>query len=86
MFSPDLIQAHGHSSYHRNEIQNSEICGCFYCLAIFKPQAIDGWVDEQDDIGQTALCPMCGIDSVIGSKSGFPINQAFLQMMHQEWF
>jgi hypothetical protein len=86
MFSADLIQAHKHSSYHKDEIQNSEICGCFYCLAIFKPQVIEEWVEEQDGIGQTALCPMCGVDSVIGSKSGFLINQAFLQKMHQKWF
>jgi hypothetical protein len=86
MLSPDHVQAHKHSSNHREEIQNSEICGCFYCLAIFRPQAIEEWIDEKDGIGQTALCPMCGIDSVIGSRSGFPINQPFLQKMHQEWF
>ena len=86
MLPPDHIQAHKHSSYHREEIQNSEICGCFYCLAIFRPQFIEEWIDEKDGIGQTALCPKCGIDSVIGSRSGFPINQAFLQKMHQKWF
>jgi hypothetical protein len=86
MFPPDHIQAHKHSSYHRDEIQNSEICGCFYCFAVFKPDAIENWVDERDGIGQTPLCPMCGIDAVIGSRSGFLINEVFLKKMHQHWF
>jgi hypothetical protein len=37
-------------------------------------------------IGQTALCPKCGIDAVIGSKSGYPMTQEFLQAMEKHWF
>jgi hypothetical protein len=35
---------------------------------------------------QTALCPHCGIDSVISSASGYPITAAFLHRMHDYWF
>ena len=86
MVLSDHIQAHKHGSFHRDEIQNSEICGCFYCLAIFKPQVLEYWIDEKDGIGQTCLCPKCGIDSVIGSESGYPINEEFLKKMHRHWF
>jgi hypothetical protein len=62
-------------------------------LAIFTPLQIEDWVDEWDkngveinEGGQTALCPKCGIDSVIGSKSGYPITSAFLEKMHAHWF
>jgi len=34
----------------------------------------------------TALCPHCGVDSVIGSAAGFPLTDEFLKAMHQEWF
>ena len=34
----------------------------------------------------TAICPHCGVDSVIGEKSGFPITQEFLKAMHKRWF
>jgi len=51
-------------------------------MAIFKPGEIDVWIDED----QTALCPKCGIDSVIGSASGFPITKEFMQKMHDYWF
>src|SRR5688572_5370679 len=74
----DKQAAHAHSSNHRAEILDSSVCGCFYCLATFPPVEIQDWVDEDSGgQGQTALCPRCGIDSVIGGRSGFPISEAF---------
>lgn len=86
MFPPDHIQAHRNCTFHREEILNSEICGCFYCLKQFKPQLIEHWTDERDGTGQTAICPLCWIDSVIGSNSGYPITEEFLKKMHEYWF
>ena len=78
----DVFEAHKHSSKHRSEIMASEVCGCFYCIQIFKPSEIKDWTDD----GQTAQCAKCGIDSVIGSSSSFPITAEFLQEMHKYWF
>ncbi len=78
----DHLVAHRHCSNHRTELEKSESCGCFYCFAIFPPSRIDEWVDQE----QTALCPECGIDSVIGSASGFPITKEFLERMYAHWF
>jgi hypothetical protein len=36
--------------------------------------------------GETATCPWCGIDSVIGDKSGFEITDEFLAVMEEWWF
>ena len=74
--------AHKHSSYNKDEVMRSQICGCFYCLAEFKPEHITKWVEGE----QTAVCPCCGIDSVIGDASGFPINHDFLNEMCKRWF
>ena len=74
----NLESAHKHSSRHREEILASEVCGCFYCLATFPPGEIEDWIDEKKRVGETAICPRCGIDSVIGSQSGFPITPEFL--------
>lgn len=71
---------------HREEVLASESCGCFYCCAIFAPAAIDEWIDEWEGTGQTALCPRCGIDSVIGSESGYPVTREFLKQMKTYWF
>ncbi|MBM3979925.1 MAG: cytoplasmic protein [Planctomycetes bacterium] len=80
---PDVVAAHGHSSRHRCELEASAHCGCFYCLAVFDPVEIESWLNEGDG---TALCPRCGIDSVIGSASGLPITREFLGAMHCHWF
>jgi len=81
--APDVVAAHRHSSRHRGELEASERCGCFYCLAVFGPQEIESWLSEGDG---TALCPRCSIDSVIGSASGLPITREFLGEMHRLWF
>lgn len=82
MAEHDLELAHKLSSHNRQEIAKSEACGCFYCLAVFGPSEIEEWVDNDD----TALCPRCGIDSVLGSASGFPIEKEFLRRMKVRWF
>lgn len=79
-----LKAAHRHSIHHQDEIRRSIECGCFHCLAVFRPAAITDWADEAPP---TALCPKCGIDSVIGDASGHPVHDpAFLQAMHDLWF
>lgn len=78
----EILKAHKHSSGHRAEILNSDLCGCFYCLGQFPPSKIDEWVDD----GKCAMCPECGIDSVIGSASGYPISTEFLKEMQEYWF
>ncbi len=35
---------------------------------------------------QTALCPFCNIDSLIGESSGYPITKDFLIKMKEYWF
>jgi hypothetical protein len=81
----DILNAHTHSSNHRPDLFQSEHCGCFDCLAIFPPDAIEEWTDEVDGVGVTAFCPECGMDAVIGSASGFPIEAWFLQRMREHW-
>lgn len=80
------IQAHQFSIRHRSAILKSEVCGCFYCLKLFKSSEIKKWIDVEDTVGQTAVCPECGIDSVIGSGSGIEITPKLLREMKQYWF
>jgi hypothetical protein len=86
MPEPDYIAAHKHSFKSRKEIEQSVLCGCFKCLAIFSSSKIDDWWDEVDSIPQTPVCPKCGIDSVIGDKSGYPITKEFLKKMKKHFF
>jgi hypothetical protein len=78
-----IIAAHSHCNDNRQELAASEIAGCFYCCETYPPAEIDDWIDN----GQCAMCPKCGIDSVIGSASGFPIHdKQFLKEMNGFWF
>ena len=78
-----MIDAHAFSINNEEELMSETKCGCFYYLEIFNPKEIEEWCD--DEVG-TALCPFCGIDSVIGESSGYPIIKEFLQAMHDFWF
>lgn len=75
-------KAHEFSSHHRGDILASKDCGCFYCINIFPPSEITEWIDCKE----SAICPYCGIDSVVGSASGIPITKEFLKEMYQFWF
>jgi hypothetical protein len=80
----DYIEAHEFSSNHRRQILQDNVCGCFYCLSIFSPKEIIEWVEDRID--GTAICPHCGIDSVIGESAGYPLTKEFLKQMSDYWF
>ena len=81
--STDYIAAHAFSSSHRKFLKSDNLCGCFFCMKIFNPNLITEWIE---DVGGTAICPYCGIDSVIGESSGYPITKEFLLQMNNYWF
>lgn len=84
----DFGQAHFYSSNHKPELENDRVCGCFYCLKIFSPTEIDEWIieDTKIDYRGTAICPYCGIDSIIGESSDFPMTKEFFKEMNKRWF
>ena len=82
MFDHDLENAHIHCTGNEGALRESTIAGCFYCSEIFRPTEVKDFLEGE----RTALCPRCGIDSVIGDRSGFPITERFLRRMHAYWF
>ena len=78
----EIIEAHDHCDCNKDELMESSVCGCFFCLNIFSPKEIKEWTP----LAPTALCPHCGIDAVIGDKSGYPITEEFLGKMKKYWF
>ena len=78
----EIVAAHGHSSDNKNEISKSNRCSCFYCLESFPSDEVRQWVNGEN----TAICPNCGIDSVIGDASGLSLNKEFLISMKKYWF
>ncbi len=76
--------AHRACFSNRAAVEKSAMCGCFYCLSVYPASEIASWID--DDGGDTAECPKCGIDSVIPDASGVPIDANFLKNMKRWWF
>jgi len=90
---PLLVLAHRRSFGNRVAISQSSLCACFFCLKTFPGEAIRDWCDQprdvahgEDALGMTAMCPFCGIDSVLGDQSGFELSEEFLKKMKQFWF
>ena len=79
----DLKEAHKFCYDNKKYLINDTKCGCFYCLKIFDPKLIKECSNEKSG---TALCPYCGIDSVIAEKSGYKITDEFMNEMHKFWF
>lgn len=90
-----LEKAHARSIYNWPLVKAATECGCFHCLRIFpvrevedalrENRVIEAWPGELET-HDTALCPHCGIDSVIDNMSGFPLNQTFLSLMKEKYF
>lgn len=77
-----LLIAHGCSIHNRTLLEKAQTCGCFHCQKIFVPGKIVSWCDADD----TALCPYCGIDSVLADAPGCEVTEEFLKKMHDRWF
>ncbi len=90
----DLRSIHQYSAHHREMMGRSERAGCFYCLAEFEPTDITEWVDwpdhvgdgQENELGVTAVCPRCGIDSVLPSAAPITWDSTLLAEMHECWF
>jgi len=81
---PELEKAHKFSFENKEALLKDKVCGCFYCLEIFNPKEIEIWLHDKN--GETAVCPYCGIDAVIGESSGFAITKEFLRRMSLYYF
>ena len=88
----DMLEfAYAYSSKHREDVLDSKNCGCFHCLEHFSPSAIEEWTDSIPGAdpyqGNTAICPFCHVDAVLGDKSPVPpLIKSFLKKMHDKWF
>lgn len=80
-----LKQAHKRSFRNAECLKASEQAGCFHCLSVYPAHEVREYVRETGE-GRTAVCPRCGIDSVIGSAAGYPLTREFLSAMEQYWF
>jgi hypothetical protein len=67
---------------NRQLVEQSTNAGCFHCLKIFSKSDIKDYTDD----GKTVICPLCGVDSVVGDMCGFPLSEEVLKQAHAFWY
>ena len=77
---------HKYCIYNKKLIEQSKVCGCFYCQKTFSPKEIVEYTDEDNKKGPTALCPYCSIDAVLGDAVGVEITPKLLKHMNERYF
>lgn len=63
-------------------LTKADTCGCFYCQKIFNPEEIKKWTDN----GKTAICPHCGVDSIIAETNEIKITPELLEELNKKYF
>ena len=81
---PELNAFYTHSIKNEESILKSDFCGCFHCISIFPVADIKEMVVEKDGF-KTAICPICGIDSVLGDAS-VEISAELIESMNEYYF
>lgn len=61
-------------------------CGCFYCKSIYSASEVKEWCDNDGRGDKTALCPKCGIDSVLGDATFVELTPELLELMNMLFF
>lgn len=82
MIKEELEYYHKFTHNYNALILNTQICGCFYCCQFFISDTIKEFVRNNT----CALCPLCGIDSVIPLTNCPNMSREFLEEMHDYWF
>ena len=73
-----------HSRDNELEILQSHECGCYFCRHMFSARDVSDWVEENQHV--MALCPECGMDTVIGDSSGVPLSKEMLKEMNEFFY
>ncbi len=74
-----------HSVNNEIEIIRSKKCGCYFCTKTYNARKVTEW--EQGDGGRaSAICPECGMSTVIGDASGVPLSKDLLKEMHEVFY
>ena len=83
----ELHEIHTHCTANRKEVEASSRCACFYCQEVYcASEVYDFIVEPSLDFKETALCPRCGVDTVIGDATGIPFYKELMEKLHQHYF
>lgn len=65
---------------NKDRLEKATWCGCYQCLSIMTTNSVVMYTDN----GTTALCPVCGVDSIIPEATDK--DKPLLMLMYEYWF
>lgn len=77
-----LERLHAYSAHNKSLIDISNKCYCFYCRSCMERSEMVDYIDD----GQTAVCPKCGIDSIIPDSIEECVDENMIAQMNEYWF
>ncbi len=80
-----LEEYKSHSVNNEIEILRSKKCGCFFCGSTFDARKVSQWEDGTNG-GASAICPECGMATVIGDGSGLKVTRTLLKEMSEAFY
>lgn len=81
-----LAHAARHARGNDLSVKRSTHCACYCCEHQFDAKKVVEWTPEDRDGKINAICPNCGVDSVIGDASGIAINEPLLTALNERYF
>lgn len=78
----EIIDLYSKSFRNKITLNKSTKCGCIHCKKIFDPNEIKEWTDNNE----TAICPYCGIDSIVTHTNKFDITKEVLDILNKYYF
>lgn len=78
-----LQQAYESCFRNRDSVLVSRYCGCIDCLATMDSSVVTTFVGDAAE--STALCPSCGMDTVLPDASGIPPELPLLKALHLQF-
>ncbi len=87
---PNLTEEQLQSYYSRirsndREILNSDTCSCVFCRQTYSARDISDWIRNPDGT-LNAVCPICGMDTVIGDRKQGRIDHDDLKEINLRFF
>lgn len=87
---PNLTEEQLQSYYSRihsndREILNSDTCSCIFCRQTYSARDISDWISNPDGT-LNAICPICGMDTVIGDRKQGRIDHDDLKEINLRFF
>ena len=76
-----MERLHAYATHNKELIEKSDRCYCFHCKSIMESREIERYLEEK-----TALCPKCGIDSIIPDVIDESIDETVISEMRDYWF